>query len=489
MSGSGVPAPGSTAEAPIGLDRVMLAMDVVDTLRHQRDLVERELDGERRQRELIARIQALYESQGIDVPAEVVAEGVAALEQDRFVYSPPPRSFAVRVAEMYVERGRWARRAAIALLVLGTLWAAVAVPTHLRQQALVERFQAAVAQVEVAVEQRLRDGQAIEAAMARFGDQPLVAPQDRLLESAARSLADGIGRAEAAQAALRTLPAGAAYADAKPRADQSLAACQREVDAAQGELDTARLWLQRIERHRDLVERFAAARTRLEAAQPDAAERNRLDADAAAVTAALQTTEVGAADAALTTFVGKIDQLFARRERRAALQGRLASTATALAGVDVEATARAELDTLRTGAAEALAAGDNNAAAELLGRLDALVGILDLSYELRILSRPEDRSGVWRYQDDRSKRNHYIIVEPIGANGSVLTLPILDEEKQQVRRVRRFGVRVPVEVYERVRADKLDNNLIDDVVFGSKRRGAREPEFRFPVAGGFITEW
>jgi hypothetical protein len=57
------------------------------------------------------------------------------------------------------------------------------------------------------------------------------------------------------------------------------------------------------------------------------------------------------------------------------------------------------------------------------------------------------------------------------------------------RTVKRFAVRVPVEVFERVKADKLDNNLIDDAVFGHKRRGAREPEFRFPVAGGYITDW
>lgn len=133
------PAAPPTAEAPVALDRVMLAMDVVDTLRHQRDLVERELDGERRQRELIARVQALYESQGIDVPAEVVAEGVAALEQDRFVYTPPPRTFAVRLAEIYVERGRWAKYALVVVLLLGALWAAIAVPSHLQRRALIEK--------------------------------------------------------------------------------------------------------------------------------------------------------------------------------------------------------------------------------------------------------------------------------------------------------------------------------------------------------------
>ena len=207
------------------------------------------------------------------------------------------------------------------------------------------------------------------------------------------------------------------------------------------------------------------------------------------MTAALQTTDVGAADAALAAYVQQVDGLLAARQREAEVRARLLSAAGALAGVPIVAEAAAELQTLRTGAEAALAAGDIARAGELVGKLGELVAVLDQSYELRIVSRPGVQSGVWRYLDgDRSKRNYYIIVEAVGGDGQVQTLPIRDEEQQQTRNVKRFGVRVPIEVYERVKRDKLDNNLIDDAVFGHKRRGARVPEFRFPVAGGYITE-
>jgi hypothetical protein len=55
--------------------------------------------------------------------------------------------------------------------------------------------------------------------------------------------------------------------------------------------------------------------------------------------------------------------------------------------------------------------------------------------------------------------------------------------------VQRFGLRVSEAVYERVKADKLDNGIVDQNLFGQKRRGWREPEYRFEVAGGRITEW
>jgi dienelactone hydrolase len=64
---------------PQALDDIMIAMDVVDTLRHREDLVRRELSEEDRETELIARLRKIYKDQGIDVPDSVLADGVKAL--------------------------------------------------------------------------------------------------------------------------------------------------------------------------------------------------------------------------------------------------------------------------------------------------------------------------------------------------------------------------------------------------------------------------
>ena len=73
----------------VGLDQLMLAMDVVDTLRHQQDLVDQALAEDSRSAALIERIRGIYANQGIEVPDSVIAEGVEALRRDRFVYQPP----------------------------------------------------------------------------------------------------------------------------------------------------------------------------------------------------------------------------------------------------------------------------------------------------------------------------------------------------------------------------------------------------------------
>ncbi|MCD7058847.1 DUF6384 family protein [Pelagibacterium xiamenense] len=104
-------------EAP--LDEVMLAMDVVDTLRHERNLVARELDASRREAQLVERLRALYHEQGIDVPDHILIEGVKALDEARFTYTPPPENLQTRLARIYVSRGRWGKPAlAIAAAVL-----------------------------------------------------------------------------------------------------------------------------------------------------------------------------------------------------------------------------------------------------------------------------------------------------------------------------------------------------------------------------------
>ena len=112
----------ATAKAAAPLDEVMLAMDVVDTLRHRQDLAVRELGTDAKERQLIDKLRDIYHQQGIEVPDHILKEGVAALQESRFVYDPPPAGFGTSLARLYVGRKSWGKpvgAALIALLVLG----------------------------------------------------------------------------------------------------------------------------------------------------------------------------------------------------------------------------------------------------------------------------------------------------------------------------------------------------------------------------------
>ena len=110
-----------TAKSAAPLDEVMLAMDVVDTLRHRQDLATRELAGVSREQQLIDKLRDIYHQQGIEVPDHILKEGVAALAESRFVYDPPKPGFGTSLARLYVGRKRWGKpvgAALVALLVL-----------------------------------------------------------------------------------------------------------------------------------------------------------------------------------------------------------------------------------------------------------------------------------------------------------------------------------------------------------------------------------
>lgn len=100
---------GKPGETALPLDDVMLAMDVVDTLRHRQDLVERELSGDSRETTLIERLREIYRDQGIDVPDHILREGVEGLKQDRFNYAAPADGFRRNLALAYVTRGAWGK--------------------------------------------------------------------------------------------------------------------------------------------------------------------------------------------------------------------------------------------------------------------------------------------------------------------------------------------------------------------------------------------
>lgn len=111
------------AAAPERLDDLMLAMDVVDTLRHHRAIVETELSQGARDEGLKARLRELYASQGIAVPDSVILEGIKALSELRFVYTPPPPSLGRTLALAWVHRWTMGLSLGVLVLAVGVLWA------------------------------------------------------------------------------------------------------------------------------------------------------------------------------------------------------------------------------------------------------------------------------------------------------------------------------------------------------------------------------
>lgn len=98
------------------LSDAMLVMDVADTLRHGIVSPVPPLPSPQDE-QLLDRLGVFYRQQGIEAPTAVLAEGLAAWRDRRFIYQPA-RGFAATLAHLYVARRRWGPAVGVFALVV-----------------------------------------------------------------------------------------------------------------------------------------------------------------------------------------------------------------------------------------------------------------------------------------------------------------------------------------------------------------------------------
>jgi hypothetical protein len=192
--------------------------------------------------------------------------------------------------------------------------------------------------------------------------------------------------------------------------------------------------------------------------------------------------------------------LVAGPQRRAAEAARAELTDTlpkSLATAEAEVLAEAKVDSAKAQAGQlaadgraALAKGDAAGARKAIEDMENLRADLRRSYQLTIVSRPGEQSGVFRIPDrNRSARNYYLVVEAIGSDGKAIPLPIKSEEDGTTKVVSKWGIRVSEAVFDAVRRDKQDDGIVQRNRLGEKRRGTLDVDYAMPVEGGTITQW
>ena len=415
----------------IELNEIMLAMDVVDTLRHQQSLVDRELGTDDHDQALIAKVRKIYADQGLEVSDEVIASGVKALREERFTYNPPKKSFQLTLAHLYVHRGRWAKRGAWLLAVLLVIYLG---------------YQLAV----VAPQKRSRQkaAQAINLRIDRQRDQISVAKARlvRLNQSLVEAKEAGSSKASVATTGL--------------------------VDKAARDMSAAREKIQALEK--------LEITTRVDG--------NQLAANGATVTGRLDKRKelISALSAHLDNAekaVRTLDELKILPEKIVAQRDRILSEAQ-------QKDVGRQAEELYTDAMVALGRRDVAAAQKGYALLQQFYDQLVQEYQLRIVSREGVRSGVWRVpQNNPNARNYYVIVEAVTADGKRLAVPVTSEEDGKTRTVKQWGLRVKESVFEQVKRDKMDDGIINNNVFGTKKRGYLQPQYFIPTTGGTITNW
>ena len=171
------------------LDDIMLAMDVVDTLRHDRKITERELAEGDREEDLIERLRVIYRNQGIDVPDEILRQGVKALREERFVYKPPRESLPVKLARLYVTRSRWGKWALAAFAALAIGAGTLAWQGYSRQVELTQTIPAAIERLSGDIT-REATADAVRTRVAALASDGRIAARDGKAEAARAAVTD-----------------------------------------------------------------------------------------------------------------------------------------------------------------------------------------------------------------------------------------------------------------------------------------------------------
>lgn len=419
----------TTAAAKPPLDDLMLAMDVVDTLRHADAIVKRELNAADQDRALLQRLKEIYAGQGIDVPDNILAEGVAALREDRFTYRPPPPSVSRTLARAYVNRASWLR----GLGLLGLLAAVIGAGYFF---------------TVVIPEQR-----ASEAARKEF-------------IATANGLPARFGAAERALEGYRARLAGLSPAGA---AEQYSSARRADLE---GELES----LERILTAEELRPALPSLSETASSGQVSAAKTVLADRLGALTSLEAELTRIGI----------EIDELAALVDLSRRAQ-RLESTILPIARGE-----QARSQTLQqiARASDRLALGELAAARSSVETLEALGRQIGTAYTLRVVSREGERSGVWRVPDENpDARNYYLIVEAIDDAGRTVSVPVANEETGATETVSTWGLRVPQAEFERIRRDKEDDGIIQNNGVGAKRRGYLVHSYLIQTDGATITRW
>ncbi|MEE4599675.1 MAG: DUF6384 family protein [Desulfobacteraceae bacterium] len=415
----------------IELNEVMLAMDVVDTLRHQQSLVDRELGTDDHDQALIAKVRKIYADQGLEVSDAVIASGVKALREERFTYSPPQKSFQLTLAHLYINRGRWVKRGAVlvaAVLAIYLVYQFFVVAPQRRS------LQKAIQAINLRIDRQRDQISVTKERLARINQSLTKAKEagSQKASAAARGLVDRVGRDMAA-------------AQEKIQALEKLEITSH-VDMNQG-ADIAASVTDRLDQRKELM---------------------------AALSGHLNNAEKAAT---------ALDELKILPEKLKDQRDRALDESR-------QDDARRQAEKLYNDALTALGRGDVAAAQKGYALLKQLYDHLVQEYELRIVSREGSPSGVWRVpQNNPNARNYYVIVEAVTADGKHLAVTVTSEEDGKTETVQQWGMRVSASVFEQIKRDKMDDGIISNNVFGIKKRGYLKPRYLIPTTGGAINQW
>jgi hypothetical protein len=175
-------------------------------------------------------------------------------------------------------------------------------------------------------------------------------------------------------------------------------------------------------------------------------------------------------------------------QRAAAVRAEFAAIERSVKSIEQiakEPAAVADAQDLLAAARAASEAGDAQKLHATAGQLGALLAALESEYTIVLASGQGEQTGFDRISNETGQvSGYYVILDARDASGRPVLAPIENRETGKIEAVSRWAEQVPQEVYDRLKADKQADGVLDEHIFGVKRRGVREAEVTLPDATG-----
>ena len=177
-------------------------------------------------------------------------------------------------------------------------------------------------------------------------------------------------------------------------------------------------------------------------------------------------------------------------ELSATLPKRFGTEVDRIRAIALDPSAITDAERLQKEGVAAAKSGDLKTSRARADQLTAIRETLEQEYTIRVISYPQQQSGVFRIpRANPNARNFYLIVEAVAPGNKILPILVNSEEDGRAEKVTRWGVRVNQAVYDQIRADKQDDGIIQNNRVGEKRKGYLKPNYVYPSVGGSILDW
>lgn len=375
---------------------LIVASDIVDTIRNDERLIDHELGSEDRQKALKTRLKDMYKAQGMEVSDAVIDEAVRRKDAERFVFKPMETGFSRFVWTSYVRRNKYALTLSVAtgIVVLGV-------------------FGFRVAQYEFVEKPKIEAARQLELQFTEVLPNALKAASDEGMASAER-LGDEAAKSE--------ISAFQTTANASIRA--------RDLEAARSGI------------------------------------------------------------IALQERVQGLKETEARRTLMATAKQTVDAETAKLASLKVDANALQALNVKLLGISKAGEMADSSGLRSAIRDFNTTLNYVKSTYDIRIVDRENERTGVWRYWEPTGEKYYYLVVEAVDKTGRVQPVDVTNIENGRTSTVRTWAIRVPKNVYDRIGADKQADGVVDNAEAGVKPSGSIDIRWEFPTINNQrITSW